>query len=410
MMIDRLSLLDHQLGSLRRLIDELLTHNPFYRRKLLESGIADSSEIRSLADLSRLPFTTRRELTEDQASAPPFGTNLSSPIDHYVHWHRTSGTQGRPLHWLDTRESWAWVNTCWRAVLEAAEVTARDRIFFPFSFGPFLGFWSGWYAAEQIGALCFSGANQSSPQRLKSMVEFGVTVVCATPTYALHLAEIAELEGIDLRGSAVNRLIVAGEPGGSIPQTRESIERRWGARVFDHAGATEVGPHSFACAEGRALHLNEEQFIAEVAPGTGELILTNLGRLASPVIRYRTGDLAVVDDRPCPCGRPFIRLVDGIAGRLDDMITIRGVNIFPSAIEGALRRFEEVLEFRLEVFRVQSLDELVVSVEVTSDEIAAKIQLELANTFGLRIPVRAVPPQSLPRFELKARRFIDHRG
>jgi phenylacetate-CoA ligase len=272
--------------------------------------------------------------------------------------------------------------------------------------------------------LSFSGANQTSLQRLRTIIEFGPTVVCATPTYALHLAEIAEQEGINLENSRVEKLIVAGEPGGSVPETRELIERRWGARVFDHAGATEAGPHSFSCSEGRALHFNEAEFIAEIWPQNsglesdnqgqtatrGELVLTNLGRLGSPVIRYRTGDLVQIDDGPCPCGRPFVRLIGGIAGRLDEMITIRGVNVFPSAIEGTLRRFEEVLEFRIEVSRVQSLDEIVVSVEVTSDAILPKIQRELANTFRLRIPVKAVPLNSLPRFELKARRFIDNRG
>jgi phenylacetate-CoA ligase len=417
MFIDRFSLVEDQLARLRRLIDELLASNPFYSRKLIKAGVTDSSRIGGLGDLSRLPATTRQELTEDQALTPPFGANLSYDLDRYLRWHRTSGTQGRPLHWLDTKESWDWVIACWRSVLDAAGVTSRDRIFFPFSFGPFFGFWAGWDAATQIGALSFSGANQTSLQRLKTIIEFGPTVVCATPTYALHLAEVAEQEGIDLANSRVEKLIVAGEPGGSVPETREQIERRWGAVAFDHAGATEVGPHSFSCSEGRALHLNEAEFIAEVWPENpaetakrGELVLTNLGRLGSPVIRYRTGDLVEIDDGPCPCGRPFIRLVGGIAGRLDDMITIRGVNVFPSAIEGTLRRFEGVAEFRIEVSRVQSLDEIVVSVEVASDLILPKIQRELANTFGLRIPVKAVPPNSLPRFELKARRFINNRG
>jgi phenylacetate-CoA ligase len=416
MVIDRLSVVECQIARLRRLIGELLAGNPFYSRKLIAADITDPSCVGGLGDLFRLPVTTRQELTEDQAAVPPFGSNLSYSLGRYTRWHRTSGTQGRPLHWLDTKESWDWVIACWRSVLDAAEVTSRDRIFFPFSFGPFLGFWAGWDAAAQIGALSFSGANQTSLQRLKTIIEFGPTVVCATPTYALHLAEIAEQEGIDLANSRVEKLIVAGEPGGSVPETRGLIERRWGAMVFDHAGATEVGPHSFSCSEGRALHLNEAEFIAEVWPENpaetakrGELVLTNLGRLGSPVIRYRTGDLVEIDDGPCPCGRPFIRLIGGIAGRLDDMITIRGVNVFPSAIEGTLRRFEEVIEFRIEVSRVQSLDEIAVSVEVASDLILPRIKRELANTFGLRIPVRAAAPDSLPRFELKARRLIDNR-
>jgi len=406
---------EDQLERLKKLIDEILTGNQFYKRKLIEAGITDSSCLRSIADLEFLPLTTREELTKDQAQYPPFGTNLTYPSDRYVHWHKTSGAHGRPLHWLDTNESWDWLKACWLTVFDAAGVDAKDRIFFAFSFGPFLGFWIAWAAAEGIGALRFSGANQSSLERLRNIVNFQITVVCSTPTYALHLAEVAEKEGIDLRNSAVNKLIVAGEPGGSIRETRELIERSWGAIVFDHAGATEVGPHSFACSEVRSLHLNEGEFIAEVfdesgaKSKTGELVLTNLGRSGSPVIRYRTGDLVQVDNRPCPCGRPFINFNQGIAGRLDEMIIIRGVNVFPSAIEAVLRRFEEVQEFRIEVSSVQALDEMVVIVEVSSDSIVSAIRNELVNTFGLRIPVIAVTPNTLPRFEMKARRLIDKR-
>jgi len=411
-----MTITDDQLGRLKKLIDEILAGNHFYKRKLIEAGISGSSCLRSIADLELLPLTTREELTEDQALHPPFGTNLTYPTDRYVHWHRTSGAQGRPLHWLDTKESWNWLKACWVSVFDAAEVSSKDRIFYAFSFGPFLGFWIAWAAAEEIGALRFSGANQSSIERLRNIVNFQITVVCSTPTYALHLAEIAEKEGIDLRNSAVSKLIVAGEPGGSIRETRTRIERNWGAIVFDHAGATEIGPHSFACSQARRLHLNEGEYIAELLNDggsnskTGELMLTNLGRSGSPVIRYRTGDLVQIDDNPCPCGRPFISFTGGIVGRLDEMITIRGVNVFPSAVESVLRRFEQVEEFRIEVSRVQSLDEMVVTVEVSSDLIVPAIRNELVNTFGLRIPVIAVTPNTLPRFEMKARRFIDKRA
>src|SRR5262245_18108739 len=320
-----MTITDDQLERLKKLIDEILAGNKFYQRKLMEAGITGSSSLRSIADLERLPLTTREELTEDQTSSPPFGTNLTYSPERYVHWHRTSGAHGRPLHWLDTNESWDWLKACWATVFEAAEVSSKDRIFFAFSFGPFLGFWIAWAAAEGLGALRFSGANQSSLERLRNIVNFQITVVCSTPTYALHLAEVAEKEGIELRNSAVNKLIVAGEPGGSIRETRELIEKSWGAIVFDHAGATEVGPHSFACSEARSLHLNEGEFIAEVfdesgaKSKTGELVLTNLGRSGSPVIRYRTGDLVHVDTHPCPCARTFISFNQEIARRIDGL-------------------------------------------------------------------------------------------
>lgn len=412
---DQLTSVEARLGRLKLLVDALLKYNPFYRRKLIEAGILDSSILQSIEDIVKLPMTTREELMNNQLSSPPFGENHTYPLDQYIHWHKTSGTNGKPLHWFDTKESWDWWLDCWKTVFDAAEVTSKDRAFFPFSFGPFIGFWTAWDAAGRMGILCFSGAAQNSLQRIKNIIDFGITVVCCTPTYALHLTDVAEGEEIDLQGSSVEKVIVAGEPGGSIPEIKELIEKRWGAMLFDHAGSTEVGAHSFTCAKGRSLHLNENEFIAEVLrcpddsrseEATGELVITNLGRLGSPIIRYRTGDRVTVDQTPCPCGSPFMKLASGIAGRIDDMMTIRGVNIFPSAVESVLRRFKEVREFRIEVSKVKSLDEMSVILEVDSEAVLPRIQLELFNAFGLRINVHSALPNTLPRFELKARRFF----
>jgi phenylacetate-CoA ligase len=403
-----------RLCRLKLLVDALLKHNPFYQRKFIEAGILDSSFLQSIDDIVKLPMTTREELVNNQLSFPPFGENHTCSMDQYIHWHKTSGTNGKPLHWFDTKESWDWWLDCWKTVFDAAEVTSKDRAFFPFSFGPFIGFWTAWDAAGRMGILCFSGAAQNSLQRIKNIIDFGITVVCCTPTYALHLADVAKEEGINLQDSSVEKIIVAGEPGGSIPEIKELVEKRWGAMVFDHAGATEVGAHSFTCIKGRSLHLNENEFIAEVLRSsndsrsehtTGELVITNLGRIGSPVIRYRTGDLVTVDQTACPCGSPFMKLVGGIIGRNDDMMIIRGVNIFPSAVEAVLRRFNEVREFRIEVSKVKSLDEMSIIVEVDSEEVLSRIQLELFNAFGLRIKVHSALPNTLPRFELKARRF-----
>jgi phenylacetate-CoA ligase len=402
------------LCRLKLLVDALSKSNPFYRRKLIEAGILDSSFLQSIEDIVKLPMTTREELMNNQLSSPPFGENHTYSMDRYIHWHKTSGTNGKPLHWFDTKESWDWWLDCWKTVFEAAEVTSKDRAFFPFSFGPFIGFWTAWDAAGRIGILCFSGSAQNSLQRIKNIIDFGITVICCTPTYALHLADVAKEEGIDLQGSSVEKIIVAGEPGGSIPEIKGLLEKRWGAMVFDHAGATEVGAHSFTCVKGRSLHLNENEFIAEVlrcpndsrsGDAAGELVITNLGRIGSPVIRYRTGDLVTIDQTPCPCGSPFMKLVGGITSRIDDMVIIRGVNIFPSAVEAVLRRFNEVREFRIEISKVKSLDEISVIVEVDSEEVLPSIHLELFNAFGLRINVHSAPLNTLPRFELKARRF-----
>lgn len=419
-MTDRRQLEAGQLASLRRMLEPVLERNPFYRRKLGAAGLAAAGDVGTLADLKRFPLTTKAELSADQEATPPFGTNLTEPLGSYVRIHQTSGTTGRPLRCLDTAESWAWWGRCWARVYESAGVTEADRIFFAFSFGPFIGFWSAFEGARHIGALAFAGGGMTSLQRLHAIVDNRVTAVVCTPTYALHLAEVARHAGIDLQASAVRTTIHAGEPGANIENTRARIEADWGARCFDHAGATEVGAWGFECAERSGLHLNEDEFIGEVVdPETGsdadsgELVVTNLGRAGMPVIRYRTGDKVDVDRAACPCGRPFIRFRGGVVGRIDDVLIIRGVNVFPSAIENVVRRFAEVVEFGVDVHRRGELDEIELRVELQGGDaqaIAAALKVALREALGLRAQVVAVAPQSLPRYDLKARRFRDHRA
>src|SRR5216684_1162332 len=361
--LDRHALSAHQGQRLTRLLAGIHGRNAFYTRKLNEAGIR-LDRLRFPADLSTLPLTTKAELIADQAASPPWGTALSEPIEHYTRYCQTSSTSGRPLRWIDTNESWQSLLDCWKTVYRAAGVRLGDRVFFPFSFGPFLGFWTGFEAGCQMGLHCVPGGGMSSQLRLATIDAVGATVVCCTPTYALRLADVAEDErpARSLSESRVRMLIVAGEPGGSIPATRARIEQRWGARVIDHHGLTEVGPLSFECWEAPGfLHVNEGEYICEVldfaagAPSggrevpdgeCGELVVTNLGRMASPVIRYRTGDLVVRSSEPCPCGRTWARLEGGVLARADDMINIRGVNVFPASIESVVRRFSEVGEFR----------------------------------------------------------------
>jgi phenylacetate-CoA ligase len=262
----------------------------------------------------------------------------------------------------------------------------------------------------------------STQVRLGIIADIQPTVVCCTPTYALRLAEVADAEGQAeaLASSSVRALIVSGEPGGNIPATRARIESAWGARVLDHHGLTEVGPISFECWESPgALHVNEGAFICEVldkATGTpvpdgvaGELVVTNLGRLASPVIRYRTGDVVVRRTDPCACGRTFARLEGGILTRSDDMVNVRGVNVYPAAIESIVREFPDVVEFRTVVTRTGALRHLDLQVEVAAGsrvDIEARLGQRVREALGLTTPVTVVAPGSLPRFEMKARRFV----
>ena len=243
-------------------------------------------------------------------------------------------------------------------------------------------------------------------------------LVC-TPTYALHLAEVARGAGLDLARSAVRVTIQAGEPGGSIPSVRARIEEAWGARCFDHTGATEVGATGFSCEARSGVHLNESEFIFEVVDpltlepaGEGELVVTNLGRHGTPVIRYRVGDMVRLDTAPCECGRTYARISGGIIGRADDMVTVRGVNVFPSAIDAIIRQFEPIREYSTEVVRNGELDELVVQIETPdadSERVASALAGQIQRQLALRPVVRIVPEGTLPRFELKAKRFFDRR-
>jgi phenylacetate-CoA ligase len=413
--LERPALEDLQCRRLRALLQEILPANRFYARKF---GGAPTN-IGTLADLRQLPFTTKAEVAADQEAHPPYGDILTYPLSRYSRLHQTSATSGRPLRWLDTPDSWRWVLDCWQMIYGIAGVRPDDRLFFPFSFGPFLGFWAAFEAAARQGNWCLPGGGMSSAARLRFLLDHQATVVLSTPTYALHLAEVAQQEALDLAGSAVRMLIVTGEPGGSIAATRQRIEQAWGARVIDHSGMTEAGSLSVECPENPGgLHWLETECIAEIVdPQTaepvpagqmGELVLTNLGRWGSPLVRYRTGDLVRADPRPCPCGRSLLRLDGGILGRTDDMIHLRGNNVYPSALEGVIRRFPEVAEFRIQLETPRSLPVLRVELEPVpsaGNGIAERVGQAIRDELLFRAEVTTVPPGTLPRFEMKARRM-----
>ena len=416
---DRCGLVASQLGRLREMLVPVLTENAFYREKLAVAGLSGPQDVQTLEDYRRLPFTTKKELSADQDACPPYGTNLTFPLANYIRVHQTSGTTGNPLRWLDTPESWEWFSGCWRRVYRGAAVTPADRLFFAFSFGPFIGFWTAHESARQIGAMAITGGSMSSIQRLQAVNEHRATVLICTPTYALHLAEVAEAEGIDIAGSCIRTTIHAGEPGAGLPSTRRRIEAAWGARCYDHAGATEVGAWGYECAARTGMHVNEAEFICEIIdPDTGahaeegELVLTNLGRVGMPVIRYRTGDRVKRAQGVCACGSAFLRLDGGVIGRIDGAMIVRGVIVYPSSIENVVRAFPAVTEFAVDVHRHRSLDEMEIRLETgkeTAHSVADDVAKELRRALGIRARVLSVTRNSLPRYELKANRFTDHR-
>jgi phenylacetate-CoA ligase len=405
----------HQFERLRAGLSYILASNSFYQRKY--AGL-DPQSIRDWDTLRQLPFTTKSELVSDQSEHPPYGTNLTYPLRRYLRLHQTSGTTGQPLKILDTPESWDWWADCWSVIYQAAGVTDEDILFLAFSFGPFIGFWSAYEGAKRVGALIVPGGGQTSVQRLQTMLALNATVLVCTPTYALHLAEVAQAEGLDIANSAMRVTIHAGEPGASIPNTRRRIETAWGAKTYDHLGMTEMGAYGFTCLHQDAVHVNEAEFIAEILdPQTGkpvvegergELVLTNLGRWGMPAIRYRTGDLVQRGPTTCPCGRTYLTLPGGVLGRLDGMLIVRGVNVYPSSVEDVLRSFPEIEEFRITVTRVDELDEIALDLECP-EELVPRVETALRQTLSLRVPVRAVSSGTLPRFELKARRVVDLR-
>jgi len=418
--LERSALSELQAARLRALLAEVLPRNAFYARKFAAAGVAAAS-IAHPNDLARLPWTTKAELLADQEAHPPYGLGLTYPRERYCRLHQTSGSSGRPLRWLDTPESWQRLLDTWDTIYEIVGLRPDDRLFFPFSFGPFLGFWTAFEAATRQGRLCLAGGGMSSGARLRFLLDNQATVVLCTPTYALHLAEVARIEGMDLAGSSVRALIVAGEPGGSILATRSRIETAWGARLFDHSGLTEVGPMGIECPEGPAgLHIVESDYAVEVVdpqngtpvpPGQlGELVVTNLHRWGSPLLRYRTGDLVRVDPRPCPCGRSFVRLEGGILGRTDDMIHLRGNNVHPSALEAVIRRFAEVVEYRVAVDQSEALAALRIELEPVTEsaghDLVERVSRAIRDELLFRAEVTAVAPGSLPRFEMKAHRVI----
>lgn len=419
---DRLS--RWQLERLQQLLAAVVPSNPFWTRKFADAGL-DPTSIKTLDDLGRLPLTSKPELATDQVANAPYGRNLTFANSQYSRLHQTSGTTtGQPLRWLDTSASWNWMLDCWTIIYRLMKLRPEDRLCFPFSFGPFLGFWAGFEGALRQGNFCITAGGMSSEARLKLIHDNQITMLGCTPTYALRLAEVAAEKGIDVASGSVRAILVAGEPGGAIPSVRSRIESTWNARVFDHWGMTEIGPLASEPEDDPGnLTILESACIPEiidsetgqaVSPGTpGELVITNLGRIGSPVFRYRTGDLVVAETTPHSSGRHWLRLKGGILGRTDDMLIVRGNNVFPSSIEAILREFREVAEFRIVVSRQREMNHVKLEVEpdpqIINDEgtpLGNRVAKAIKERLQFQAEVIIVPAGSLPRFEMKAKRLV----
>ena len=419
-----------QLAKLRYQCEWAAARSPWYRRRFQDEGF-DPDQLKSVADICRVPMLTRDEWMASQEAAPPYGEIPTIGGDGAIRVHTTSGTTGRgPLRALDSRKDWAWIAEMWCYGIWGCGVRPGDTSYIAFGYGSFIGFWGLHYAMEKMGVLNVPGGAQATEARVRQIVEFGATVVASTPTYALRLAQEAAERDIDLRGSDVSRVILSGEPAGSIPQTKALIEEQWGAKAFDTAGMTEIGTIMvFECEhQPGGTHIIEDHMIEEVIdPATlepveyghrGERVVTSFGRGAIPLIRYRTGDLVCkVPASTCQCGRGFDIYEGGILGRVDDMKIVRGTNVYPRAIEAIVREFREVDEFQTVITREGIRDEITLRVEMKpgfsadgwealSDDLHRR--LALAHE-GLNFRVELADAGALPRFELKAKRTVDQR-
>ena len=390
------------------LVELVLERNPFHRARL--AGWEPGAE---------LPALTKSELVTDQAAHPPFGTNLTYGLDRYVAMHQTSGTTGPPLRVLDTAEDWAWWRACLARTFEEIGIGRDDRVALAFSFGPHVQFWATKEGLQEVGALAVVTGGMTSVQRLQTIADTRATALACTPTYALRLHEVAVEQRMEGALETIEKVVCTGEPGGSLPAVRSAIETAFGARVHDHAGSTEAGPYGYPCAAGGGLHVDESQFACEivderlepVAPGErGELLVTPLGRTGFPVLRYRTGDVVVDVGGRCPGGHADRWLPGGIVGRTDDMVVIRGMNVFPSAIEEAVRSVTGSGEFRITFYSEHGgMDEIKLEVELEDGSRARRLQDVMRHQLGLRVRIVPVAAGVLPRSESKSRRVVDLR-
>ncbi len=414
---------------------------PFYRRKFDRIGL-QPADVRGLDDLPKIPITTKQEMAEDLEAHPPWGTYTS--VDD-ARWRESgwqmfasSGTTARPRCFRYTqfdRRLWAWANA--RAMWAMGFRPGRDSALLAFGYGPHVWLWGVHYALDLMGIPIVTGGGLDTRTRGRFLREYGPTILCCTPSYALHLGGAMLETGIDPASTAVRFLFCAGEPGFSVPSTRERLERMWDAELHEFYGCTEAAPAAggYTCAaiaarkEGPvATHLMADAQIWEtVDPETsapvpegrrGLSVATNLTSEASPQLRFLVGDFTVLREGRCPCGRSHPRALGGFVGRADDMLNVRGVTLFPSSVEDAVRRIPEAgSEFDITVTRERELDVLTVRVEPVPDvpagryaEMRRRVESEIVARCELRPVVEVVPPGTLPKTEFKARRVRDLRA
>lgn len=415
-----------KLDLLKKHLHHAYANSPYYRRSFDAAGV-HPDDVKSLADIRRFPFIDKQVLRQRQQAVPPFGDLLAVPERDIVYISASSGSTGVPTASPFTARDFAdWMDyearQFWSSGLRPDDRYCHSLNFSLFVGGPCV------LGAQKLGALSIHAGTVPSERLLAIAKQFQATAIWTTPSYAWYLGETAIKEGIDPKKDlAIRRIFVAGEPGGSIPETRQRIEALWGAKVYDYYGLSDIfGSCAGMCEEQHGLHWAEDHILVEVLdPETqepvadgerGELVLTTLKKSARPMIRFRTGDIVSFTSEPCACGRTAQRML-GTHGRLDDMLIIKGVNIFPSDIEAIARKDRELTgEYKLVIERENHLDRLTVEIERIAtdsgcdDELAVRFAGHLKSITGVSAKIVILPPETLPRATHKAKRVDDRRS
>ena len=410
---------DEDINSLKLLLNnQLKKESSLNCKKLKSGGIHDVDKITFKLFTSNCPFTTKEEIVEDRIKQPPYGSNLVTDTSNYTKFSKTSGTSSNPLLWLDTTKDWNHMLEAWEIIFNHAGLNPKhDKLFFAFSFGPFLGFWTAYDAAAKMNFMTIPGGGLNSNARLKLLADTSANVLLCTPTYALRLGKSIPKN----HKLSVNKIIVAGEAGGSIPEIKDRISQLWGnVDVIDHHGMTEVGPVTYQD-PNRPSYLNTLpgfHFAEVISPDSncevndgekGELVLTTLKRCDNALLRYKTGDI-VEKSTINVDGHQRLTFKHGILGRTDDMHIIRGVNVFPSTIDAIIQKYNHIGEYRVISSTINSMEEIMLHVELNDHTVESKIinslTDDLSSSLNLRIPITVVPEGTYKKFEFKSKRWI----
>ena len=418
-----------QLKKFKRLFEWAYDHSKFHRGLYDKAGIKPE-DIQTFEDIRSVPTVEKSMMRDIQCKDPfPYGDALCVPLEEVVEFHQTSGSTGQPVYQADSWQDWDWFFEAWAYILWAQGYRPIDRVFIPFGYNVFVAFWAGHYAAEKIGCEVVPGGVLDTKARILKIQELKATAMMATPTYVLGMADTARKSlGIDPASLTINKITCAGEPGASIPSTKKRMEEAWGAKVYDHAGATEIGAWSYECeAQPWGMHANEGLFLVEIEdietgeyieePGrSGKMIITALDRFAQPCIRFDSKDIIEWAAEPCACGRTFRIIKGGVLGRADDITKVKGVLLAPTAFEEVVRGMDSLGdEFEVVVDKVGDIDRITLKVELLPEmgnkpgpiEAQLKDQLRLKTNLGYRLEFHEYG--SLQRYDVKAKRFKDLR-